>query len=137
MKIKDIMSANVVTVAANATTKEAARLMHDLHLGSLPVLDDGKLVGFITDRDICCRVVATGHDAVMTQVKEVMGHEVISCREDLELNEAATLMAEKHIRRLAVLHDDNSLAGLVSVEDLARSSHELASGVLQATSQVH
>jgi CBS domain-containing protein len=107
--------------------------MHDLHIGALPVITDGQLLGIITDRDICCRVVATGRDAVMTRVSEVMAREVTICFDDQDVDEAARLMAQHHIRRLAVLKRDNSLAGFLSVDDLARSSHELASDVLQAS----
>lgn len=137
MKIKECMSSNVQTIGSNCTTKEAARLMHDEHIGSLPVVDEGKLLGFITDRDICCKVVGIGRDAVMTQVHEVMTKEVTTCSEDQDITEAAKLMSEHRIRRLAVLGADSNMTGIVSVEDLARNSHELASNVLQAATPLH
>lgn len=137
MRINKFMSTKVETIQATETTKVAARKMHDIHIGCLPVLEDGKLVGILTDRDITCRVVATGHDAVMTQVNEVMEKNVVTCFEDEDLVEAANLMKSNHIRRLTVLNRDNSIAGLLSVKDIARGSHKLASGVLVASTILH
>ena len=132
MKIYEIMTPRVESISPDATVKEAARKMHDLHIGALPVVENSHLVGIITDRDICCRVVATGRDAVMTQVSEVMIKDVTTCFDDQDVNDAASLMSSHHIRRLAVLKRDNNIAGFLSVEDLARSSHQLASTVLEA-----
>lgn len=133
MKIYELMTPKIESISPDATTREAARKMHDLHIGALPVVRDGQLLGIITDRDICCRVVATGRDAVMTKVSDVMVKEVTVCFDDQDVDEAARLMADHHIRRLAVLKRDNSMAGFLSVDDLARSSHDLASNVLEAT----
>lgn len=133
MKIYELMTPKIESISPDATTKEAARKMHDMHVGALPVVRDGQLLGIITDRDICCRVVATGRDAVMTRVSDVMVKEVTVCFDDQDVDEAARLMAEHRIRRLAVLKRDNSMAGFLSVDDLARGSHDLASNVLEAT----
>lgn len=137
MKIQDIMHQGIEFISPDATTKEAARKMHDLHIGALPVLDGKELVGIITDRDICCKVVATGRDAVMTQVKEVMTKEVATCFDDQEIDEAAKLMIERHVRRLAVMSRSNSLSGFLSVDDLAKTSGDLAGNVLEASSMPH
>ena len=137
MKIHDIMTPRLESVEPTATTKEAARKMRDLHIGSLPVVENGKLVGILTDRDICCRVIAVGRDAGITKVHEVMGKEVTTCFDDQEVDDAARLMVDHHIRRLAVLNRDNSMAGFLSVDDLARSSHDLASTVLEASTPAH
>ncbi len=137
MKINEIMSSNVEFTTPTSTTKEAARQMHDKHVGALPVVDDGQLVGIITDRDICCKVTATGRDAGWTKVEEVMIKTVATIADDKNIDDAANLMIDKHIRRLAVVNSENSMVGLLSVDDLARSSHELASTVLEASTQLH
>ena len=137
MKINELMTTKVEFTTPMNTTKEAARKMHDLHIGALPVMDNERLVGIITDRDICCKVTATGRDAGWTKVDEVMVREVTTCFDDQEVDEAASLMQENHIRRLAVLNRDNGLVGFLSVDDLARSSHDLASTVLKSTMQMH
>ena len=137
MKIEDIMTRDVQTISADASAKEAARKMHDLHIGSLLVMEGDKLVGIITDRDICCKVVATGRDAVITRVNEAMVTELVTCYSDQEISEAAEIMSDRHIRRLTVLDRNNAMAGFLSVDDLARSSHELASSVLEAATPAH
>jgi CBS domain-containing protein len=137
MKVQEVMTSKVETISPTDTTKEAARIMHDLHIGSLPVVDGDQLVGIITDRDICVRVTATGRDAVMTRVKEVMGKGVETCLEDQEIDDAAKLMIDHHIRRLVVLNRDNAITGFLSVDDMAKKSHELASTVLEATIPIH
>jgi CBS domain-containing protein len=137
MKINEIMTPRVESISPDASAKEAARKMHDLHIGALAVVDGDQLVGIVTDRDICCKVTATGRDAVVTKVNEVMAREVTTCFDDQDIADAAQLMSAHHIRRLAVLKRDNSMAGFVSVDDLAHSSHELASSVLGAAAPVH
>ncbi len=137
MKVQEVMTPKVETIAPSNTAKEAARKMHDLHIGSLPVVDGDQLVGIITDRDICVRVTATGRDATMTRVKEVMGKAVETCFEDQDINDAAKRMIDHHIRRLVVLNRDNGISGFLSVDNIASKSHELASSILEATIPIH
>ena len=136
MKVKELMSTQVEYIAPTATTKEAAHMMHDLHLGVLPVIDNGQLVGIITDRDICCKVIATGHSAGFTKVEEVMSKNVSTCLDNENVGDATKLMIEKHIRRLAVINNENAVVGLLSVDDLARNSHDMAGSVLEASTQL-
>jgi CBS domain-containing protein len=137
MKTQDIMTSHVETISPNESTKDAAVKMRDLHIGALLVVDGGQLVGMITDRDICCKVIATGRDAVMTQVREVMMKDITTCFDDQDITDAAKIMADRHVRRLPVIHHDKSLAGLLSIDDLARTSHDLAGTVLEAATPVH
>lgn len=137
MKVQEVMTSKVETISATSSAKEAARKMHDLHIGSLPVVNGDELVGIITDRDICVRVTATGRDAGMTPVKGVMGTGAGTCFEDDDINDAAKQMIDKHIRRLVVLNRDNGITGLLSIDDMAKKSHELASSVLEATIPIH
>jgi len=137
MKIKDIMSTNVEYISPTASTKEAAHMMHELHIGVLPVIDDNKLVGMITDRDICCKVIATGRGAGWTKVEEVMTKNVTTCFDDQDVTVASNLMISNHVRRLAVIDHNDAMVGLLSVDDLARNSHDLACCVLEASTQQH
>lgn len=137
MKTQDIMTAHVETISPSKSTKDAAVKMRNSHIGALLVVDGGQLVGVITDRDICCKVIATGRDAVMTQVQEVMANDLATCFDDHDVADAAKIMSDRHVRRLPVVRHDNSLAGLLSLDDLARSSHELAGTVLEAASPLH
>lgn len=136
MKVKELMSKKVEFTTPQTTTKEAAHMMHELHVGVLPVVDDDKLVGIITDRDICCKVIATGHAGGFTKVEEVMTAEVTTCFDDQNIGDATRLMIENHVRRLAVLDHNNTMVGLISVDDLARNSHDMASSVLEASTQL-
>jgi CBS domain-containing protein len=137
MKVSNLMSSKVEFTTPTSTTKEAARQMHDEHVGALPVVVDEQLVGIITDRDICCKVTATGRDAGWTKVEEVMTKDVVTCLDDLDTSDAANIMIDHNIRRLAVLNHQSALVGFLSVDDLARSSYELASSVLEASRTVH
>jgi len=137
MKVNELMNSRVEFTTPTATTMEAARMMHDAHVGALPVISDGQLVGIITDRDICCKVTATGRDAGWTKVEEVMVQTVTTCFEDQNIADAANIMMQNHVRRLPVMNHDNEMVGFLSVDDLARNSHEIASAVVEASTQLH
>lgn len=137
MKVQDIMTTKVETISPGFSLRSAARRMKELNVGSLLITDEGKLLGIITDRDIACFAVAMGHDSNSTEVQKVMHREVETCYVDQDINDAARHMEELHIRRLAVLNKDGTMAGFLSVDDLARHSHELASEVLKAATAIH
>jgi signal-transduction protein with cAMP-binding, CBS, and nucleotidyltransferase domain len=134
MKIQELMKHKVETNSADTSTRDAAIKMHDLHIGSLLVVNENnELQGIITDRDICCKVVARGRDEAWTKVHEVMHKDVVTCFDDQDINDAASLMASQHIRRLAILNRNNSMSGFLSVDDLAHVDHDLAGTVLEAS----
>jgi CBS domain-containing protein len=126
MQLKDIMTPNPECIAPGATLQQAARRMRDLDVGSLPVCDNDRLAGMITDRDITVRAIAEGNDPKTTRVREAMSEEIIYGFEDQDVEEAARLMEDKQIRRLAVLNRDKRLVGLVSLGDLAVESGDRA-----------
>lgn len=134
MKIYEIMTPGVESISPDVSAREAARKMSEQQVGCLPVIEDSQLVGIITDRDICCRVTATGKDPVLTKVREIMITDVTTCFDDQDIQDAARLMKEYHIRRLAILKRDNSMAGMLSVGDLAKASNDLAGTVLDSVS---
>jgi CBS domain-containing protein len=119
MKIRDIMTTGVELVHPDTTLRDAAQKMRDADTGFLPVGEDDRLVGTLTDRDITIRAVAEGHDPKVTRVREAMGGDLVYCFEDQDSSEAAELMAENDIRRLPVLNSDKRLVGIVSLGDLA------------------
>ena len=137
MKTQDIMTSKVETITSSESIKEAAVRMRNLHIGALLVVDEGNLLGIITDRDICCKVIATGRDAVRTQIKEIMEKDISTCFDDQDITDAAQIMVDRHVRRLPVIHHDRSLAGLLSIDDLARTSHDLAGRVLVSATPFH
>jgi CBS domain-containing protein len=137
MLVKEIMTPKMETASSGLTLKEAARRMRDLKIGALPVWDDGQLVGMVTDRDICCRGVADGLDPATTPIREVMSRDIAFCFSDDKVPDAVQQMEHKHIRRLAVVNRDKSLAGLLSVDDLAKYSRQLAGEVIDSTRPGH
>lgn len=119
MMITDIMSADVESVDADATVEEAAQAMSDADVGCVPIVDAGKVLGVVTDRDIVLRVVAENLVPSETLVTEVMTREVVHCSEDDDSETAARLMAENQVRRVFVYDREGRLAGVVSLGDLA------------------
>jgi CBS domain-containing protein len=130
MLVKKIMTHKLESIPPTASLRQAARKMRDLNLGSLPVVEDGMLIGMITDRDICCRGVADSFDPATTAVGEVMSRDIWFCFGDDNVTDAVQQMEQHHIRRLAVLNHDKTMAGFLSVDDLAHYSPELAGEVL-------
>ncbi|MDH3241625.1 MAG: CBS domain-containing protein [Alphaproteobacteria bacterium] len=132
MLVKECMSSKIETVAPDTPLQECARKMRDLDIGSLPVWEDGKLAGMVTDRDICCRAVADGRDIAATFAGDVMSRDVACCFDDHDYEDAAHMMEDKHLRRLAVMDRENRMVGILTVDDLARHSYILAGEVLRA-----
>lgn len=137
MRVSELMSHHVEAITPDHNIRQASRKMRDLNVGSLPVITDGQLVGIVTDRDISCFAVAMGRDPSSTPIQKIMTTDVVACHDDDDITAAAQLMEQRHIRRLAVLDHDNNVIGLLSVDDLARGSHELAGAVLEAADTIH
>ena len=118
MNVSEVMTAQVATATPSTTVAEVARTMAEVESGAVPVTDDGKVVGLITDRDIVLRVVAEGM-GLDTPLAEVMTEGVETCLEDDNVADATAKMGAKQIRRLVVLNADGKLAGILSLGDVA------------------
>ena len=117
MHIRDVMTPDPRCVTPNDSIADAARIMRDEDTGAVPVVEDGKPVGILTDRDIVVRVVA--EDGQLNRpVREIVTSGVLSASPDMSTREAAELMSEHQIRRLTVIENDR-LVGIVSLGDLA------------------
>jgi CBS domain-containing protein len=119
MQLREIMTADVQLADPAMKLKDAAALMRDGDFGLLPVGENDRLVGTITDRDITVRAVAEGKDPNTATVREAMSEGIRYCFEDQEVDEAAGLMSEEQIRRLPVLDRDKRLVGIIALADLA------------------
>jgi CBS domain-containing protein len=120
MRAKDVMSAHLRTIPSTESIADAASLMAEIDVGVLPVVDDSRLVGIVTDRDIALRSFAHGlHSG--SPVFEVMSRGVKCCREDDELDGVLEIMANEQVRRVPVLDADGAVAGIISISDAARS----------------
>lgn len=124
MQVQDVMTGDVTCVTPETSLKEAAQKMRDLDVGSLPVCDNDRLSGMITDRDIAIRAVADSCDANSTKVREIMSEGIEYCFEDDDLDDASQLMKTKQIRRLPVLNHDKRLVGIIALADVARIADE-------------
>jgi CBS domain-containing protein len=118
MQVNEAMSTDVRMANPNQPIRDAARMMAQIDAGILPVGEDDRLVGMITDRDIAIRAVGAGKGPD-TPIREVMSKEVKYCFEDDELDEVAENMADIKVRRLPVLDRDKRLVGILSLADIA------------------
>ncbi len=118
MKIRDVMTPNPRTVSPNDTIQAAARIMQSEDTGAVPVVDDGRVLAVVTDRDIVVRVVAEGGSFSSPIGNIAMIGSVISASPEMSTREASELMSEHQIRRLPVVENDR-LVGIVSIGDLA------------------
>lgn len=122
MRIQDLMSRPAVTCAQDDSLDAAARLMWEHDCGTVPVLgDDGKVVGILTDRDICMAAYTQGRPLSAIRAATAMARQVYSCHPDEAIEAAEELMADKHIRRLPVVDAEGHPVGVLSLNDLARS----------------
>lgn len=118
MKVKDFMSTNVSTADIHTPVADVAKTMKDRNIGSVPVCNNGKVVGIITDRDIVLREIAVGKNTNVSKAEDVMTIGVSSANSNMDIHEAAKLMSDKQIRRLPVI-DNGNLVGMLALGDIA------------------
>ena len=135
MQIQKIMSKDVHIANPNMTIRDVARRMRADNIGSLPVGENDRLIGMVTDRDIVVRAVAEERSPGNTTVREVMSKGVCYCFEDDDSEQAAQDMAQHQVRRLPVLNRDKWLVGVVALADLGRSEEEPAQDALKGISE--
>lgn len=122
MKARDIMTENPACITPDTSARQAARLMEDHDVGSLPVIESEesrRLVGVVTDRDLALRVLARG-ESPEVQVREVMSGNIHSCRLDDSLDDLENAMASHQVRRIPIVDENNRVLGMVAQADLAR-----------------
>ena len=124
MKIREIMNQKVECADPTLPISQAAEEMRDLDIGFLPICENDKLIGTVTDRDITTKSVAQGGDRRLAPVSEIMRPEVFYCYEDQDVEEVARYMQEKEVRRMVILSRDKKLIGVVSLGDIAKLSVE-------------
>ncbi len=134
MEVKHCMNYPVELVRSDSTVRDAAERMSKYNLGLLPVEENDRLVGMITDRDIVIRCLASGFNPESTSVKDAMTKAVYYCFEDEELDEVAKSMSRQAVRRMPVLNRNKRLIGLISISDLARAEYEATGKTLKKIS---
>ena len=123
-RLKDVMSRDVKLVAPDSTIREAAQQMRDGDFGMLPVAENDRMIGAISDRDIAIRAIADDKGPATT-VREVMSEGICWAYEDDSVEQAATIMSERQVRRLPVVDRDKRLVGIVSLGDFAVDSTDI------------
>jgi CBS domain-containing protein len=119
MEIRKVMTSDVRLVDPGTTLKDAALMMREGNFGLLPIGENDRLVGTITDRDIAIRAVASGKDPNRATVRDAMSEGVFYCFDDQSVDEVAAMMGEKQVRRLPVLDRNKRMVGIVALGDLA------------------
>ena len=117
-RCREIMTGNVKTANREMSLQEVARLMREGDMGAMPVVEDNKLVGIVTDRDIVVRAIADGREA-STAIGDVMTTEIFSVKPDDFVFEAIRLMGDKQVRRIPVITENGELAGIIAMADIA------------------
>jgi CBS domain-containing protein len=141
MKVRDIMTANPICCVPEDTVQKVATVLRDKDIGAVPVvLDQGsrKLVGVITDRDLCCRVLADGANATTTRIDRIFSSNPVTCREGENANHCEDLMQEHQVRRVMVVDGEGACIGIVTQADLAlKEKPEKVSKVVAGISKRH
>ena len=122
MKIKEVMSQNPVCCLASDSAQSVARMMCERNIGSIPVVSDQQskqLLGMITDRDLCCAVIAGGLDPKTTPIQKFITTKLITCRDGEDIDNCEKVMQEHQVRRVPVVDGQNHVIGIVSQADLA------------------
>lgn len=136
MNVSEVMTQGVYTTSPDDTVQMAAQTMVDLDTGVLPIGENDRLIGILTDRDLSTRVVAEARDPATTFVREVMSPEVRFCFEDDSVEQAAVKMSQWQVRRLPVLSREQRLVGIISLGDLAREvTPEIAGAALNGIAE--
>ena len=137
MRVREVMTRNVHTIPSDTTLQNAARVMRELDVGVLPVVENGRPVGMVTDRDLTVRGTAKGRDPAETRVRDVMTPDVVSCYDDQLVTEATQAMEDNRIRRVLVLDRDEQIVGIVTLGDVAveTGDEDLAGNTLEEISE--
>jgi CBS domain-containing protein len=156
MLVKEVMTPQAEWIGPDTPLVDAAKKMRDMAVGSLPVGENDRVIGMVTDRDIACRGVAANMNPAEAQVRSVMTKDIVWCFDDVDIDDAAHMMEDRKVRRLTVMNHDKRMVGILSVDDLSltvmnhdkrmvgilsvddlsqRASHELSGKVIEQVSR--
>jgi CBS domain-containing protein len=122
VNIREVMTANPVCCMPNDTVQQAAMLMRDYNIGSIPVVVDQEsreLLGIITDRDLCCAVLAAGLDPKITPIEKYVSLQPVTCRDGENVEKCELAMQENKLRRIPIVDGERRCIGIVSLADVA------------------
>lgn len=138
MKVRDAMHPGCEWVSPDTKVSEIARKMFQNDIGAMPVGENDKLIGMVTDRDICCKGVADGLDISEMTARDVMTSGIVWCHDDDDLEAAADMMESRQIRRLPVIDSNKRMIGMLSLGDISHAaSQKTTADVAKAVSAHH
>jgi CBS domain-containing protein len=137
MKVKNVMHHGVEWAEAGTSVAELAMRMRDQDIGCIPIGENDRLIGMVTDRDIALKAVADGRDIASLTAKDVMTKGIVCCRETDEVANAVHIMESRQIRRLPVLNDSKRMTGMLSLGDVAQATQKVTAHAMKAISGHH
>ncbi len=138
MKVKEVMHNGVSWVKPDTSLNDIAKIMQTEDIGSVPVGENDRLVGMVTDRDLACRGLTRNKNPEKLNARDVMTKGIIYCREDEDVDDAIRIMENKKVRRLPVLDENKRMVGMLSLGDISHSlPRDLSGEVMQAVSAHH
>ena len=135
--VKSAMHNGAEWVGPQTSVTEVAKRMRELDVGSIPVGENDRLIGMVTDRDIICRGVANGGDLSKLTARDVMTKGIVYCRDRDSIDEALGIMESKHVRRLPVIDDNKRMVGILSFGDISHAAPARQAGELVAACSAH
>lgn len=138
MKVQDIMHKGVIWVHPDESVSTVARRMKRQDVGAIPVGENDRLIGMITDRDICCRAVGNGRDIKLLTARDVMTRKVSYCMAGQKVDEAVAIMKKAKVRRLPVINEKHRMIGFLGLGDIsAKAPAKTAAAALKALAAHH
>lgn len=138
MKVQELMHEGVTWVEPDAPVSLISEKMREEDIGSVPVGENDRLIGMVTDRDIALRSFANGRDIAKLTARDLMSEGIVYCRDNEEVEDAVRIMEQKKIRRLPVIDKDKRMVGMLSLGDISAGSPQSLSGeVMRAVSAHH
>ena len=137
MNVKDVMHEGVTWFAPTTPVREIARAMRDEDIGAVPIAENDRLIGMVTDRDIVVRGIAAGGDCLRMVARDVMSKSIIYCYDDDNVEDAVRVVEKHHVRRLPVINREKRLVGMLSLGDISMAGREVAGEAIRATSVHH
>ncbi|MGE6782871.1 CBS domain-containing protein [Ensifer adhaerens] len=137
MRISEAMHPGARWISPETDLKTIARIMRDEDIGALPVGENDRLIGMVTDRDIALRAFANGRDPASMTARDVMTRDIIYCRTDETIEHAVHLMEAKQVRRLPVINAEKRMVGMLSLGDVSHAGSRELSGELAKAVTAH
>jgi len=131
MKVREIMTSNVECLAPEASLKEIAQEMKSLDVGFIPICENDRLMGTVTDRDIVIRAIAEGMEVETCKARDIMSREIVYAFDEDDLKTVAEKMREKEVRRILILDNAKRLVGVVSIGDISKVEEKVSGKTLR------